>query len=250
MSGPSEGGAPEGGAPEAGPPQTGLSERMPLGWEPPAALDGSHTRLERLGPEHVEALHAANPAEAEHWRWMAYGPFPDPAVYALWATGAAASDDPAYYAIRGPGGWAGVASFMRIDRAHGVIEIGNIALSPTLQRTVAATEAIHLMLDHAFAAGFRRVEWKCNARNAPSRRAAARYGFTFEGVFRQHMIVKGENRDTAWFSMLDGEWPRLRQAQRTWLEARNFRADGRQKRRLADLTASRDASPTAPPTGP
>ena len=213
-----------------------LADWTPLDWTPPGALDGEHARLERLGPQHIDALHATNPQEAEHWRWMPYGPFPDRAVYALWAKGAAASDDPAFYAIHGPGGWTGVASFMRVDRANGVIEIGGIALSPPLQRTPAATEAIHLMIDHAFAAGFRRVEWKCNARNAPSMLAAARYGFTFEGTFRQHMVVKGENRDTAWFAIIDADWPRLRDAHRAWLAPGNFRADGRQKRRLADLT--------------
>lgn len=130
---------------------------------------------------------------------------------------------------------------MRIDRESGVVEIGNIAFSPGLQRTPAATEAIHLLLEHAFASGFRRVEWKCNAENGPSRRAAARYGFAFEGTFRQHMVVKGRNRDTAWFALLDGEWPDLRTAHRAWLDPANFDDAGAQRRTLADLTAAQMA---------
>lgn len=213
-----------------------LSDWTPLTWEPPAVLEGTHTRLERLNVgAHAAALHAANPPDAAHWAYMPYGPFADAAVYRFWAEGAAVSDDPVYYAIRGPGGWSGVASLMRIDRSDGVIEIGNIALSPGLQRTAAATEALHLMMDHAFAAGFRRVEWKCNALNAPSRRSAERLGFTFEGTFRQHMVVKGANRDTAWFAIVDGDWPPLRAAQRTWLDPANFDADGTQRRSLAAI---------------
>ncbi|CTQ48239.1 GNAT family N-acetyltransferase [Jannaschia donghaensis] len=216
---------------------TDLADWRPLIWTPPASMAGRYARLDRLSVDaHAQALHAANPPEASHWAYMPYGPFPDPQVYRLWAEGAAASDDPVFYAIKGPSGWAGVASMMRIDRANGVIEIGNIALSPGLQRTPAATEAIHLMIDCAFAAGFRRVEWKCNAENAPSRRAAGRYGFTFEGVFRQHMVAKGVNRDTAWFAILDGDWPRLRAAHLAWLAPSNFDAQGGQRQSLATLT--------------
>lgn len=216
---------------------TDLPDWQPLVWDAPSTLDGRYARLARLSVSaHAEALHAANPPDAAHWNYMPYGPFPDADVYRLWAEGAAASDDPVFYAIHGPGGWSGVASLMRIDRANGVIEIGNIALSPGLQRTPAATEAIHLMIDHVFAAGFRRVEWKCNAQNAPSRRAALRYGFAFEGVFRQHMVVKGRNRDTAWFAIVDGDWPRLRRAHHAWLAPDNFDVQGMQKQTLATLT--------------
>ncbi|SDY76199.1 Protein N-acetyltransferase, RimJ/RimL family [Jannaschia faecimaris] len=217
---------------------TDLSNWQPLGWFPPATLEGNFTRLERLTVAgHAAALHAANPTDAAHWAYMPYGPYPDLDVYRLWAAGAESSDDPVFYAIHGPQGWGGVASFMRIDRSNGVIEIGNIALSPGLQRTPASTEAIHLMIDHAFAAGFRRVEWKCNAENAVSRRAALRYGFTYEGTFRQHMVVKAANRDTAWFAIVDGDWPRLRAAHRAWLDPENFDTSGRQKESLAELTA-------------
>jgi RimJ/RimL family protein N-acetyltransferase len=132
----------------------------------------------------------------------------------------------------------GYASYMRMDPANGVIEVGNILMSPTLQRTSAATEAMYLMARHVFEdLGYRRYEWKCNANNAPSRRAALRYGFTFEGIFRQHMIVKGRNRDTAWFSMLDSEWPARKAAFEAWLDPANFDAESRQRRSLGEIGA-------------
>ncbi|WP_299820765.1 GNAT family protein [uncultured Jannaschia sp.] len=209
---------------------TELSDWTPLEWSAPDVLEGRHTRLERLSVDlHADALHAANPTGAAHWVYMPYGPFPEPDLYRLWAEGAALSPDPVYYAVRGAAGWTGVASFMRIDPANGVIEIGNIAFSPGLQRTSASTEAVHLMIGHAIAAGFRRVEWKCDAGNAPSRRAAERLGFTYEGTFRQHMVVKGRNRDTAWFAIVDGDWPAIRAAHLAWLDPENFDAAGRQR---------------------
>lgn len=214
---------------------TELAGWTTLDWAPPARLAGRYAVLERLDASHIAALHAANPVDAAHWAYMPYGPFVGPAVYRLWAESAAASEDPAFYAVKGAAGWCGVASLMRIDRENGVVEIGNIAFSPGLQRTPAATEAIHLLLDHVFASGFRRVEWKCNTDNAPSRRAAARFGFVFEGVFRQHMVVKGRNRDTAWFAMLDGDWIHLRAAHLAWLDPANFDAAGGQHRALGDL---------------
>jgi RimJ/RimL family protein N-acetyltransferase len=131
---------------------------------------------------------------------------------------------------------AGWASYMRITPAHGVIEVGNILFSPALQRTRAATEAMYLMARHVFEdLGYRRYEWKCNAENAPSRRAALRFGFTFEGIFRQHMVVKGHNRDTAWFAMLDHEWPVRKRAFEAWLQPENFDDDGHQRRTLAEI---------------
>lgn len=217
---------------------SGLAGWRPLDWNPPDALEGRHARLERLDEAHVEALHAANPTDPAHWRFLSYGPFPDDAVYRLWAAGAAESVDPAFYAVRGAAGWSGVASLMRIDRTHGTVEIGNVAFSPPLQRTRAGTEAVHLMLDHAFAAGFRRVEWKCDAGNAPSRRAAERLGFGYEATFRQHMVVRGANRDTAWYALLDGDWPRIRAAHLAWLDPANFDAGGRQVRSLSEMVAA------------
>ena len=134
---------------------------------------------------------------------------------------------------------AGYASYMRMEPAHGVVEVGNILLTPSLQRTTAATEAMYLMAAHVFDdLGYRRYEWKCNAKNEPSRRAALRLGFTFEGIFRQHMVVKGQNRDTAWFSMLDHEWPARKRAFEAWLDPANFDGEGRQRQRLIQLPAS------------
>jgi RimJ/RimL family protein N-acetyltransferase len=131
---------------------------------------------------------------------------------------------------------AGYASFMRIEPAHGVVEVGNILLSPILQRTRAATEAMYLMARHVFEdLGYRRYEWKCNAQNEPSRRAALRYGFTYEGIFRQHMVVKDRNRDTAWFSMLDSEWPARKAAFEAWLDPSNFDENGEQRKSLQSL---------------
>ena len=129
----------------------------------------------------------------------------------------------------------GMASFMREDAANGVVETGAIALSDAIARTPAATEGHYLMMRHAFGLGYRRYEWKCDAANEASRRAALRLGFTFESVFRQHQVKHGRNRDTAWFSIIDGEWPRVDTALRRWLDPTNFDPDGRQRRRLADL---------------
>ena len=131
----------------------------------------------------------------------------------------------------------GYASYMRMDPGNGVIEVGNILLSPSLQRTVPATEAMYLMARHVFEdLGYRRYAWKCNANNAPSRRAALRYGFTFEGIFRQHMVIKGQNRDTAWFSMLDSEWAARKADFESWLDPANFDAVGRQLKSLRQLS--------------
>ena len=130
----------------------------------------------------------------------------------------------------------GVAAYLRITPEHGSIEVGHICLSPALQRSRAATEAMWLMMEWAFSNGYRRYEWKCNALNIPSRRAAQRLGFSFEGIFRQHMIIKGRNRDSAWFAVTDQDWPALREAYAAWLNPANFDAEGRQRERLSDLT--------------
>jgi RimJ/RimL family protein N-acetyltransferase len=134
---------------------------------------------------------------------------------------------------------AGYASYMRIEPAHGVVEVGNILLSPSMQRTTAATEAMYLMARHVFEdLGYRRYEWKCNALNEPSRRAALRLGFTFEGIFRQHMVVKDQNRDTAWFSILDSEWPARKRAFEAWLDPGNFDVGGKQRQSLPEITVA------------
>src|SRR5690606_18851029 len=188
---------------------------------------------------HAAELHAAFAGHDQLWDYMAYGPFATEADYRGWAAGMAARDDPFFYAIRDrEGGQAlGVASFLRIEPAHGVIEVGHICLAPALQRRRAATEAMFLMMRWAFEAGYRRYEWKCNAANSGSRRAAERLGLSFEGVFRQHMVVKGRNRDTAWFAAIDREWPALSAAFSRWLDPANFDADGRQRLALSSLTA-------------
>jgi RimJ/RimL family protein N-acetyltransferase len=175
------------------------------------------------------------------FRYLPYGPFAGFEQFREWLDQRAASTDPLFYAIVDGKTLTpqGMASYLRMVPEHGVIEIGHIWFAPALQRTRQATEAIYLMARHVFDdLGYRRLEWKCDALNEPSRRAAERFGFTFEGVFRQHLVVKGHNRDSAWFSMLDGEWPVIRAAFEAWLAPLNFDADGRQRESLA---AVRDA---------
>lgn len=169
------------------------------------------------------------------WTYMGYGPFEAFEVFEAWLAARAAARDPWFYAFirRADGKACGMGSFMRCDAANGVIEIGHIWMSPGLQRTREATEAIYLMIRHCFDdLGVRRLEWKCDALNGPSRRAAERFGFAFEGIFRQHMIVKGRNRDTAWYAMLDKDWHRVRDGFERWLDPANFDAHGRQKAKL------------------
>jgi RimJ/RimL family protein N-acetyltransferase len=198
-------------------------------------FEGRYVTLERLNADrHGEALW--NCVGGEHnaalWRWMPDGPFPDRASLDAVLRAKSVSADPLFYAIidHRSGQAQGHASFMRDEPKHRVIEVGGITYSPALQRTRGATEAMYLMARHAFEGmGYRRYEWKCNALNAPSRAAALRLGFTFEGIFRQHMIVKGANRDTAWFSMLDSEWPARRAGFERWLDPSNFTPDGRQR---------------------
>ncbi len=169
------------------------------------------------------------------WTYMPYGPFASEDAFLAWLAEKQAARDPWFYAYidHATATACGMGAFMRADAPNGSIELGNIWFSPALQKSRAATEAIFLMLRHCFEdLGVRRVEWKCDALNAPSRRAAARFGFTFEGIFRQHYIIKGRNRDTAWFSMIDREWPGLREGFERWLAPENFDGDGRQKARL------------------
>ena len=204
-----------------------------------AVLEGRFARLERLDPAaHAADLHAANRAADRIWDYLGYGPFETEAAYRLWAEGMATQSDPCFYAIRdrATGRAGGVASYLRITPAAGSIEVGHINLAPVLQGSRVATEAMFLMMDWAFAAGYRRYEWKCDALNLPSRRAAERFGFSYEGVFRQHMVYKGRNRDTAWFAVIDKDWPALQAAYQRWLAAENFDAEGRQLSRLSDLT--------------
>jgi RimJ/RimL family protein N-acetyltransferase len=165
------------------------------------------------------------------WQWLFDGPYANEDDFTAALERKQSATDQIFYAIIPAqiGAAVGYASYLRMEPAHAVIEVGNILLSPALQRTTAATEAMYLMARHVFDdLGYRRYEWKCNALNEPSRRAAQRLGFTFDGIFRQHMVIKGRNRDTAWFSMLDHEWPARKAAFEAWLDPANFDGEGRQ----------------------
>src|SRR5713226_8726261 len=204
-------------------------------------LRGRLVTLVPLDPlAHGDTLYAATRGEGadQLWMYLFEGPFSDRLAFDLHLRRMAASEDPLFLAILdGTSGTAvGYAAYMRIEPAHRVIEVGSILYTPRLQQTTLATEAMYLMARQVFEdLGYRRYEWKCNALNAPSRRAALRFGFRFEGVFRQHMIVKGRNRDTAWFSMLDSEWPIRKANFERWLDPSNFGEDGRQRVALSQL---------------
>jgi RimJ/RimL family protein N-acetyltransferase len=209
--------------------------RMPP-FEP---VEGRTVRLEPLDVDRhaVELFHASAGADAT-WEYLPYGPFAGRQDFDRWLGQHAADPDLMTFTLidRGTGLAGGVMSLMSIVPQHGVIEIGHIWLSPALQRTTQATEAFYLLARQAFdELGYRRLEWKCNALNEGSRRAAVRYGFTFEGVFRQHRVFKGRNRDTAWYSITDLEWPRIEAAFEAWLSPANFDPAGRQRRSLADF---------------
>ena len=216
------------------------------GWTPPARpdpamrLEGAYARLEPLDADaHAALLYRAFDGHDDVWDYMPYGPFSSAAQYHRWARDAAGQPDPFFLAIydKDQKRWGGVASYLRVDPDAGSIEVGHIAMAPLLQKTRAATEAMALMMRWAFEAGYRRYEWKCNALNMPSRRAAQRLGFSYEGVFRQATVIKGRNRDTAWFAAIDREWPALSEAFRVWLAPENFDGEGRQQERLGDVTA-------------
>lgn len=206
-----------------------------------ATLKGRYVRLERMvADRHAADLHRANSEDTEGliWKYLPYGPFSSVATYHHWVRDMAALNDPFFYVLcdAKTSHAGGVMSLMRIDPNAGSIEVGHINIAPEMQRSVAVTEAIYLLMRWSFEAGYRRFEWKCDAANLRSRRAAERFGLSFEGVFRQHTISKGRNRDTAWYAAIDKEWPALREAFETWLAPRNFDAGGRQIEALADLT--------------
>jgi RimJ/RimL family protein N-acetyltransferase len=221
-----------------------------LDWDPArrperTVLEGRYVRLRPLcAARDAEALYAeSHPPAADPglWRYLPNGPYRDAAALRADLEVAEVSEDPLFFALaRLPDTRpAGVASYLRITPAHGVIEIGHIWFGASLRRTRAATEAIYLLAAHAFdELGYRRLEWKCDSLNQPSRRAAERFGFRFEGVFSQHMVVKGRNRDTAWYAITDQEWPRIGAGMRAWLDLENFDRDGRQRRALGELIAS------------
>jgi len=190
------------------------------------------------GAAHGEALYRGTHGEGKEKLWVHLwdSPFPDRASFDAYLARKAASEDPLFYAIvdKTTGKAVGQVSYLRIEPGHRVIEVGNILFTPALQQSAGATEAMYLMARHVFEdLGYRRYEWKCNALNAPSRKAALRLGFRFEGIFRQHMIIKGRNRDTAWYAMLDAEWPACKAAFEGWLAPANFDAEGRQKAPLS-----------------
>lgn len=216
------------------------------GWQarprpPRTTMDGHFCRVEPLEPSrHGADLFAANTEDREgrNWTYLPYGPFARDDDYRQWIERYCLGDDPLFHAVvaRDSRRAVGVASLMRIDPANGVIEVGGINYSPRLQRRPGATEAMYLLMRRAFdELGYRRYEWKCDALNAPSRAAATRLGFRFEGIFRQAVVYKGRSRDTAWFSIIDSEWPRLKAAFEAWLEPTNFDAAGCQKRRLVEF---------------
>ncbi|MEP9368831.1 GNAT family protein [Xanthobacter sp. VNH20] len=232
--------------------ETGAAEGQPLG----AIVDGGPAarptrvplagRLVHVVPfdpaAHADALYAAShgAGDAALWTYLISEVQPDPQAFRAAYEASALRDDPLLFAIldAATGKAIGHASYMRIEPAHRVIEVGNVLFTRALQRSPKATEAMYLMARHVFEdLGYRRYEWKCDAFNAPSRRAALRFGFSFEGIFRQHMIVKGRNRDTAWFAMLDEDWPRAKAAFEAWLAPENFGPDGQQKRRLEEIRA-------------
>ncbi|MGF1446213.1 MAG: GNAT family N-acetyltransferase [Pikeienuella sp.] len=201
-------------------------------------MGGVFCRLEPLLLDHAPGLHAAYAADVSGsiWTYLPYGPFADLEAYRPWVAGAARPADPLFFAVLVDDRPLGVASYLRIAPQAGSIEIGHICFAPSLQRTPAATEALTIMIRWAFEAGYRRVEWKCNAANAASCRAAERLGFAYEGVFRQAGVVKGRNRDTAWFAAIDRDWPALATAYAQWLAPANFTPSGEQRLRLSELT--------------
>lgn len=217
------------------------------GVEPPRreTIHGRYVDLEPLDAgQHSDSLFTAASADGsdERFRYLPQAPQRARADFDEWMATASQSPDPLFFAVvdRSTKRAEGRQALMRIDANNGVIEIGNILWGPALARTRGATEALFLFADLAFASGYRRFEWKCDDDNAPSKKAATRFGFTFEGLFRQHMVVKGRNRDTAWFSIIDTEWPSLRAAYVQWLDEDNFDDSGAQKVSLSDLMPARD----------
>ncbi|TXR46950.1 GNAT family N-acetyltransferase [Phyllobacterium endophyticum] len=204
-------------------------------------LEGRYVRLEPISSAmHTDGLYeASSVADAgDRFRFLFENPAQDRQEFAAWVKKLEASSDPMFFAVidKASGKVAGRQALMRIDPAFGVIEIGHVYWGPLISRRPAATESQFLFMQYAFdGLGYRRYEWKCNNANEPSKRAAERFGFKFEGIFRQHMVQKGLNRDTAWYSVIDGEWPALKTAYQAWLSPDNFDADGKQIKRLEEL---------------
>jgi RimJ/RimL family protein N-acetyltransferase len=214
------------------------------GWTVPprpagAVLQGQSVRLEPMEADaHAADLFRAYAGHDSLWDYMFAGPFSSAAAFHRYCKDCMALNDMNFYVMRdlSTGLCGGMASYLRIAPEAGSIEVGNICMSPEMARSRVWTESMFLMMEWAFNAGYRRYEWKCNALNMPSRRAAQRLGFSYEGIFRQALVAKGRNRDTAWFAVIDKDWPALREAYAVWLSPANFDAKGRQKERLSDLT--------------
>ena len=205
-------------------------------------MTGRYCRLERLdADQHGPSLFDAHALDADghNWTYLPYGPFDVYDDYYEWLSGMAKQNDPLFFTIMDTTSQraTGIASYLRITPTAGTIEVGHIHYSPLLQKTPAASEAMFLMMKRAFELGYRRYEWKCDALNAPSRRAALRLGFSYEGVFRQATVYKQRNRDTAWYATIDQEWPKLKKAFESWLDPANFDEAGTQKTSLSSLTA-------------
>ena len=204
-------------------------------------MSGIWCRVEILVPEkHAEELYAAYVKQRhdQDWTYLPYGPFEHFDGYQSWLTKTCSGDDPLFHTIieTETNKAVGVASFLRLQPGVGVIEVGHIHFSPLLQKTPVATEAMFLMMSRVFdELGYRRYEWKCDALNAPSRKAAKRFGFSFEGVFRQATMYKNRNRDTAWFGIIDQDWPIIKKSFQTWLKPDNFDTQGRQKKSLQQI---------------
>ena len=205
------------------------------------SLEGQRVKLEPLNRDHAASLHDAFSTSLDHaiWDFLPYGPFESGDAYGDWIEENTENGDPHFFAIfdKDQQRFVGVASYLRIAPEAGSIEVGHINFSPLMQGSVAATETMFLMMQWAFDVGYRRYEWKCNDLNIKSRKAAQRLGFSYEGIFRQAALSKGRNRDTAWFAMIDAEWPALKDAFEQWLDPQNFDEDGKQKTRLSELTA-------------
>lgn len=205
---------------------------------PLTPVSGRLCRIEPLDPDsHLRALYAAFAADSDNrnWTYLPYGPFDSYGKFDAWARATCMDDDPLFHAVidLSTGEAAGLASYLRINPKDGVIEVGHIHFSPQLQRTTLSTEAMYLMMKRVFdELGYRRYEWKCDSLNKPSRRAALRLGFSFEGVFRQLTMYKNRNRDTAWFAVIDKDWPGIKAGYEMWLDPDNFDDQGKQKRSL------------------
>ncbi len=227
--------------PETGQPVGPKVDAGPAALPSPVTLLGRFCAVERLdAARHGAALWDAFKGRDDLWTYSSNGPFADEASFRTWLRERVELKDPYYFTVVSPEARAlGVATYMEIRAKMRVIEVGHIVYGPELQRKPAATEAQYLLARHAIETlGYRRYEWKCHALNAASRSAALRLGFTFEGIFRQHLIVKGRSRDTAWFSIVDGEWPRVCAAFEAWLAPENFNGAGKQKQRLEDIRNS------------